>query len=124
MKKRTIIFIVIGVISVVALSFVLWRLITVPPFADITWVREADDTENIYFGSDGGFAYWCDCGNPVDSSDMVEYYTYNAFTKDIKLIWYDVNDKKRVDVYEVIKHTDEKLILKINGERVEFVLDK
>ena len=124
MKKSKIIFIVIGVISVVALSFVSWRLITIPSFADVTWSREADDTEYIYFGSDRDFSYWCSCGNPVDGSDMVEYYTYNAFTKDIKLIWYDVNDKKRVDVYEVIKHTDEKLILRINGERVEFFLYK
>lgn len=124
MKKRTIIFIVIGVISIVALSFVSWRLITIPSFADVTWTREADDTEYIHFGSDGEFSYWCSCGNPVASSDMIEYYKYNALTKKIKLVWYDQDNKKNYDIYEVIKVDDNQLILKIGNSSREFTLYK
>lgn len=123
--KKNIIYIILGFISVAAIVFVLWRFITIPSFADIVWINEkASDTENIYFGSDGEFAYWCDCGDPIDGSDAVEYYTYNAFTKEIKLIWYDVDDKKRVDIYKVIEANDDVLVLKIGRKRKEFTLKK
>lgn len=122
MKKIKVKHIIIGIVSIVAL-FILWKVINIPPFANKAWVDKNDTSENLSFGVFGGFAYWCSCGNPVDGSDMVEYYTYNRFTKKIKLIWHDDNNKKRVEVYDVIKYTDEKLVLRIDGERTEFILD-
>ena len=39
-------------------------------FTDISWTRKAEhDIETIRFGSDGSFAYYCACGNPVNDSD-------------------------------------------------------
>lgn len=71
------------------------------------------------------FVYWKKVVDTYDvGSDAVEYYTYNAFTKEIKLIWYDVDDKKRVDIYKVIEANDDVLVLKIGRKRKEFTLKK
>ena len=55
-------------------------------FADISWTRDAEnDVETIVFKSNGRFAYYCSCGNPVNDSDLCETYSYNDDTKEITL---------------------------------------
>ena len=39
-------------------------------FTNVTWTRDGGhDIETIKFNSDGSFAYYCACGNPVNDSD-------------------------------------------------------
>ena len=55
-------------------------------FTDVNWTREGDcDVERLRFLSDGGFQYFCACGNPVNDADVVESYTYDDTTKTFTL---------------------------------------
>ena len=50
------------------------------------WKRKGTgDTEYLGLSSDGGFAYYCSCGSPVDSYDLCEEYTYNEKTNTLKI---------------------------------------
>lgn len=89
-------------------------------FTDISWTRKAEhDTETIRFGSDGSFVYYCDCGNPVNDSDLNEGYTYDDTTKTITVKYIEVTEET---VSEIIIEKCDSEILKLNfdGEIREF----
>ena len=42
-------------------------------FTEVVWTRDSGhDLETIIFDADGGFRYYCACGNPVNDSDLCE----------------------------------------------------
>ena len=89
-------------------------------FTNVTWVRDGEhDSETITFKSDGSFAYYCGCGNPVNDSDLCDSYTYNDKTKEIELECFETTEEmvKNIQIVEV---TEERLKLNFNGEIKEF----
>ena len=94
------------------------------PFTDISWTRDAEhDTETIRFSSDGSFAYWCGCGNPVNDSDLNDGYTYDDKTKTITIKYFETTEET---VSEIVIEScnDESITLSFDGEIREFVKDK
>ena len=94
------------------------------PFTDISWTRHAEhDIETVRFGSDGTFAYWCSCGNPVNDSDLNDGYTYDDKTKTITIKYFETTDETVSKV--VIESCDnESIKLSFDGEIREFVKNK
>ena len=91
-------------------------------FTDILWVRKAEhDIENIRFGSDGSFVYYCACGNPVNDSDLNEGYTYDDATKTITLKYIETTEET-VSVIKIEACDDESIKLNFDGEIREFVI--
>lgn len=91
-------------------------------FVGKTWTRTTDaDTEFLTFRKNGGFSYYCACGNPVDDADLCEYYTYDG--KDTIYVHCDYDKLKKVKV-DIISHNDNKLKIKFDGEVREFKLEK
>jgi len=89
-------------------------------FMDKYWTRTTEaDTEHIKFRSDGGFSYYCDCGNPVNDSDICETYTYNDETKEIKLNC-DFIGSETIDTIKIISVDKNILKLDFDGEIREF----
>lgn len=85
-------------------------------FSDVTWTRDAEnDIETLRLKSDGSFAYYCSCGNPVNDSDMCESYTYDDKTKEIKFDCFETTDEM-VTTVKVVKVTESTLELDFDGE--------
>ena len=85
-------------------------------FTDVTWTRDAEnDIETLRLKSDGSFAYYCSCGNPVNDSDMCESYTYDDKTKEIKFDCFETTDEM-VTTIKVVKVTEDTLELDFDGE--------
>ena len=93
-------------------------------FTDTSWTRKAEhDTENIRFGSDGSFAYWCDCGNPVNDSDLNEGYTYDDETQTITVKYIETTEETVAEI-KIEKCDSESIKLNFDGEIREFVKNK
>ena len=93
-------------------------------FSDVTWTRDAEnDIETLRLKSDGSFAYYCSCGNPVNDSDMCESYTYDDETKEIKFDCFETTDEM-VTTVKVVKVTENTLELDFNGEIRKFEKEK
>ena len=85
-------------------------------FSDVTWTRDAEnDIETLRLKSDGSFAYYCSCGNPVNDSDMCESYTYDDETKEIKFDCFETTHEM-VTTVKVVKVTEDTLELDFDGE--------
>ena len=85
-------------------------------FTDISWSRNGEhDSETIRFKADGGFSYFCGCGNPVNDSDMCEGYTYDDETKIITLKCFDTSDEL-ITIIKIVKCEDDELHLDFNGD--------
>ena len=93
-------------------------------FSDVTWTRDAEnDIETLRLKSDGSFAYYCSCGNPVNDSDMCESYTYDDETKEIKFDCFETTDEM-VTTVKVVKVTENTLELDFDGEIRTFEKEK
>lgn len=93
-------------------------------FVDIRYERSTEaDTEFIRFVKDGSFSYYCACGNPVDNSDLCEYYTYDKENNKIELVCYDGVPEKEKNI-KILTATKDKLKIEINGEIREFTRTK
>ena len=93
-------------------------------FTDTSWTREAEhDVETIRFGSDGSYAYWCACGNPVNDSDLNEGYTYDDATKTIKIKYVETT-KETVPSIKIEECNNESIKLNFDGEIREFVKEE
>ena len=91
------------------------------PFTDTLWTRHAEhDIENIRFGSDGSFSYWCDCGNSVNDSDLNSGYTYDDETKIITISYIETTEETISQI--VVEMCDgDGIKLNFDGEIREFV---
>ena len=93
-------------------------------FTDVSWTRDAgNDIETIVFKSDGKFAYYCSCGNPVNDSDLCESYTYNDDTKEITLDYIEETEEA-VSMIKIVKETETTLELDFDGEIRKFEKEK
>ena len=93
-------------------------------FTDVSWTRDAEnDIETIVFKSDGRFAYYCSCGNPVNDSDLCETYTYNEDTKEVALDCFEETDDT-ITTIKIVNSTDTTLELDFNGEIRKFEKEK
>ena len=93
-------------------------------FTDVSWTRDAqNDIETIVFKSNGSFAYYCSCGNPVNDSDLCESYTYNDETKEITLSCIEETEKI-ITTIKVVSSTDTTFELDFNGEIRKFEKEK
>ena len=85
-------------------------------FTDVSWTRTTEyDTETLRFRSNGGFSYYCACGNPVNDSDMCEGYTYDDETKTVTLNCFETSEEM-VTVIKIVKCEGGELHLDFNGE--------
>ena len=90
-------------------------------FTDTSWTRKAEhDIETIRFGSDGSFAYYCACGNPVNDSDLNEGYTYDDVTKTITVKYIETTEET-VSTIKVEACDGESIRLNFDGEIRKFV---
>lgn len=90
-------------------------------FADIQWTRETEaDTEYISFSSDGGFSYYCACGNSVNDSDLCDGYTYDEDTKTIKLEASEKTDSMVTEI-KIINCDEDSIELDFGGDVRSFV---
>ena len=90
-------------------------------FTDTLWTRKAEhDVENIRFGSDGSFVYYCACGNPVNDSDLNEGYAYDDMAKTITVKYIETSEET---VSTIIIEECNSVSIKLNfdGEIREFV---
>ena len=93
-------------------------------FADISWTRDAEnDVETIVFKSNGRFAYYCSCGNPVNDSDLCETYSYNDDTKEITLDCLEETEETVTNI-KIVNSTETALELDFNGEIRKFEKEK
>ena len=91
-------------------------------FTDTTWERRAEhDIETIIFSSDGSYAYYCACGNPVNDSDLNEGYTYDDETKTITINYIETTEET-VSSIKIEEYDGKKLKLNFDGEIREFVM--
>ena len=85
-------------------------------FTNVSWTRDSGhDIEHIKFNVDGSFSYYCDCGNPVNDSDLCESYTYNDETKEIKFECFETTDEMVTNV-KIVNLTDTTIELDFDGE--------
>ena len=93
-------------------------------FTNVTWTRDGGhDIETIKFNSDGSFAYYCACGNPVNDSDLCESYTYNDKTKEIKFDCFETTEEMITKV-KIVETSEDSLELDFNGEIRKFNKEK
>ena len=93
-------------------------------FTNAVWTRKTEyDIENIRFGSDGSFTYWCACGNPINDSDLNEGYTYDDETKTITIKYIEITEETVLTI-KIEACDDKNLKLNFDGEIREFVKDK
>ena len=84
-------------------------------FTDVSWTRDGgNDIETIVFKSNGRFAYYCSCGNPVNDSDLCEGYTYNDDTNEITLDCFEETEET-ITTIKVVNLTETTLELDFNG---------
>lgn len=94
------------------------------PFTDVSWTRDAEnDIETIVFKSNGRFAYYCSCGNPVNDSDLCESYIYNDDTKEIKLDCFETTEETITNI-KIVEMSEDTLELDFNGEIRKFEKEK
>lgn len=85
-------------------------------FVNIGFTRSTEvDTEYICFRDDGSFSYYCACGDPVNDSDLCDYYTYDPEAKIIKLKYFEKTDNTVSEII-VKEYTDNILVLDFNGD--------
>lgn len=73
----------------------------------------------LTLGSDGGFAYHCQCGEPVGDSDLYDKYEYDSETGIIRLSnGYD----NTIDEIKVLGYNEYHLMLEIDDEIKDFGL--
>ena len=93
-------------------------------FSDVVWTRDGgNDIETLIFKSNGGFSYYCSCGNPVNDSDLCESYVYDAESKEIKLNCSETT-KGTVTNIKIIEMSEDALELDFNGEIRRFQKEK
>lgn len=93
-------------------------------FTDTLWTRKAEhDTENIRFGSDGSYAYWCACGNSVNDSDLNEGYTYDDATNTITVKYIETTEET-VSTIIIEECNNVSIKLNFDGEIRVFVKEK
>ena len=93
-------------------------------FTDVSWTRDAEsDVETIVFKSNGRFAYYCSCGNPVNDSDLCETYSYNDDTKEITLDCLEETEETVTNI-KIVNSTETALELDFNGEIRKFEKEK
>lgn len=81
-----------------------------------TWYHYDEVTgenEVMRFGEDASFYWGCECGEPIDNSDLLESYAYDKEKSVIK--FYNGFDDFTVEA-EVLNYSDYHLLLKIDGE--------
>lgn len=85
-------------------------------FTGVSWVRNGEnDIETLIFRTDGSFAYYCSCGNPVNDSDMCDSYTYNDETKEITFNCFDTTEDMVTNI-KIVNMSQDILELDFNGE--------
>ena len=90
------------------------------PFTDVVWTRDSGhDLETIIFDADGGFRYYCACGNPVNDSDLCEGYTYDAETGEIKLDCVETTEEM-ITTVKILEMSEDTLKLDFGGEERVF----
>ncbi len=91
-------------------------------FTNNSWTRSGDgDTEVLTFYPDGDYSYYCLCGNPVNDSDLCEYYVYDDESKIITLGCEDTTSSMVTSI-KIISSTNEKLVLDFDGEERTFTI--
>ena len=86
------------------------------PFAEIRWTRITEqDVEYLFFSKNGGFSYYCGCGNPVDDADLCEEYEYYADEKSVKLIYLD-GTSGCIEKISVVEFDGDSLTLDFDGD--------
>lgn len=117
--KKVIIVIIIAIIGVASITIGVIKTIKPNykyPFVDIRWVDKSNsDDEYLILTKNGGFAYYCSCGNPVDSYDLCDGFTYNKQTKTIKLKCNSKSDSIIREI-KILECTNKKLKLKFKNE--------
>ena len=94
------------------------------PFTDVVWTRDSGhDLETIIFDADGGFRYYCACGNPVNDSDLCEGYTYDAETGEIKLDCVETTEEM-ITTVKIVEMSEDTLKLDFGGEVRVFEREK
>ena len=90
------------------------------PFTDVVWTRDSGhDLETIIFDADGGFRYYCACGNPVNDSDLCEGYTYDEQTDEIKLDCVETTEEM-ITTVKIVEMSEDTLKLDFGGEERVF----
>lgn len=93
-------------------------------FTNVSWTRDAgNDIETIRFNSDGGFSYYCACGNSVNDSDLCESYTYDDVSKEITFNCFETTEEMVTNI-KIVEVSDEVLELDFDGEIRRFVREK
>ena len=123
MKKNIIILMSVG-IFLTACGYVKEKDYNEYLFANVIWTRDSgNDIETIVFKSDGGFSYFCSCGNPVNDSDLCENYVYNDVTKEIKLECSETTEETITNI-KIVEMSKDVLELDFNGEIRKFQKEK
>lgn len=73
----------------------------------------------LTLGSDNAFSYHCQCGEPVEDSDLYDQYTYDA-EKEIILL--SNSTGKEIKEVKVLGYNEYHLLLEIDGETKDFGL--
>jgi len=120
--KRTFIIIII----VVVYNYLTQMLIlSFSGFANVTWNSSAE--EALYLGINSSYSYVdFGAGAPVWNSDICYGYTYNPFTKTIKLKcnpFYDLDKEDKIIKVEKVDRENGVLILKFYGKNFIFYED-
>ena len=93
-------------------------------FTDVVWTRDSGhDLETIIFDADGGFRYYCACGNPVNDSDLCEGYTYDDETGEIEFHCVETTEEMVTKV-RIVEMTEDVLKLDFGGEIRSFEKEK
>lgn len=91
-------------------------------FADKNWFFYNEVTAEhhcLSFGSDGGYAYYCQCGEPIGNSDCYDKYEYDEEAGIIRL-FNDYDDE--TDEIKVLGYNEYHLMLEIDGRIRDFGL--
>lgn len=82
------------------------------------WCRsDFVDGNNLYFGGDGDYGYWCNCGNGVDGHDVYDQWEFMDNPYKIKV---KSSNGKQSEMIKIISYSDNHLILNISGKTVGF----
>ena len=93
-------------------------------FSDVVWTRDGgNDIETLIFKSNGGFSYYCSCGNPVNDSDLCESYVYNDDAKEIKFDCFETTEEMVTSI-KIVEMSEDVLELDFNGEIRRFQKEK
>ncbi len=91
-------------------------------FTKVRWTREVSgDSEVLTLYPNGDFSYYCLCGDPVNDSDLCEYYVYDDESKTITLGCEDTTSNM-VTSFKIISSSKDKLVLDFNNEERTFTV--